>query len=444
MASWKKCAILAIVLAAAPGATAQPQYTLKEEIRVGDCFQIQLAMKLSGEWHVPKEDKTVPLKLSAAAAHAFAERCLCVGTTGLPTRTVRHYQTARAAITAGGVESERSLRPELSLIVAQRDPDALICYSPDGPLTREELETLEHLDTLHITGILPERPAAAGDTWKLSNLAAQALCSLDGLIDHDLTGKLESVEGNEARIGVHGSASGISLGAMTRITIRAAAMFDLQSRRLVRLEWQQNDTRDQGPANPATTVEAVWTMTRTALESEPRELSDVALVRSKVPQGEELLPESSLQLLHRDRRDRFLLIHDREWHLAAETDSHLILRLMDRGDWVAQATITPWKKAAPKEHLSADEFKELIDETPGWDPEEVRDDGELRSEKGNWVYRVSALGNLDGLKVLQSFYLVAGPEGDQAIVMVTLRPALAEKLGTRDLKLVDGISFPQK
>jgi hypothetical protein len=117
---------------------------------------------------------------------------------------------------------------------------------------------------------------------------------------------------------------------------------------------------------------------------------------------------------------------------------------MDRGDFVAQATITPWTKAAPGTHLSPEEFKDAMADTPGWEPDEVQEDGAMPAKDGFWVYRVSALGEMDGLKVLQNFFLMAGPQGDQVVVAVTLRPAMAQKLGTRDLKLVDGIDFAGK
>ena len=63
---------------------------------------------------------------------------------------------------------------------------------------------------------------------------------------------------------------------------------------------------------------------------------------------------------------------------------------------------------------------------------------------GYWGYRVSALGELDGLKILQNCYLIAGPEGDQVVLAFKMRPAFADKLGTRDLTLVNGVELPKK
>ena len=49
---------------------------------------------------------------------------------------------------------------------------------------------------------------------------------------------------------------------------------------------------------------------------------------------------------------------------------------------------------------------------------------------------------MDDVEVLQNFYLIAAPGGEQLVVAVTLTPKQAEKLGARDLALVGGIELP--
>src|SRR2546430_8926460 len=48
-----------------------------------------------------------------------------------------------------------------------------------------------------------------------------------------------------------------------------------------------------------------------------------------------------------------------------------------------------------------------------WEPERELQGGEVPAEKGRWVYRLSTLGKMDGLDVLQNFYLIAAPGGDR-------------------------------
>ena len=66
----------------------------------------------------------------------------------------------------------------------------------------------------------------------------------------------------------------------------------------------------------------------------------------------------------------------------------------------------------------------------------------MPSEGGRWVYRISSLGTMDGVQVLQNFYLVAAPSGEQVVLAFTMTPKHAERLGTRDLSIAASLDFP--
>ncbi|HZT82995.1 MAG TPA: hypothetical protein VFA26_22385, partial [Gemmataceae bacterium] len=282
MAVWRIPAV-ALVLAVAAGSAAAQNHTLAEPVKAGDCFRYQIDMSLAGEMRFQQDGKATTRKLAATASHQFPERVLAAASTGLAEKTARRYETAKAVITLGNDKTERTLRAERRLIVAQRHKDDFVVYCPGGPLTREELELVaEHFDTLALTGLLPGKAAAVGDTWKIPNAVAQALCNFEGLTEQSLTGKLEEVQGDTARLSVTGTASGIEQGALAKLTIKATCRFDLKAKRLTAVEWSQTDERDQGPASPAAATQITVTLKRTAIE-EPSSLSDVALV--SVPQG---------------------------------------------------------------------------------------------------------------------------------------------------------------
>jgi hypothetical protein len=439
MAAWRNLVGIAVLLSAVP-ASAQT-YPLTETPQPGDCYQLELAMTLDGRIKVNKDGKPVAMKLSATGTHKLAERVLLVGPTGIPQKTARLYDAARATIALGGDKSERTLRPECRLIVAQRPKDQLLVYSPSGPLTHEELElTAEHFDTLAVCGLLPGKAVAVGDTWKVANAVAQALCNFEGLTAQDLTCKLEGVQDDLAHVSVSGAASGIDVGALAKLKVRASYDFDLKQHRLVALEWKQSDDRDQGPASPASTVESTTTLKRTGID-QPEGLSDVALVA--VPSGFDA-PANLTQLVYHDAKGQFDLVYAREWQMVGQTPEHLVMRLMESGDLVAQVTVTPWTAAKAGEHLSAEAFQEAMASTPGWEQENVLQAGEVLKEKERWVCRVAAVGQMDGLKLMQNFYLVAGPGGDQVVLAFTFTEAQADKLGARDLALVNGLDLPAK
>ncbi len=437
MFAWRVVAGVGLLLAGATAGRTQT-VTLAEPLKAGDCFRLRLEMKLAGEMRIQKGGEIKSIKLEAGASHEYPERVLAVGAGNAVEKAARLYETAKATITVGGDRTERALRPERRLLVAQRWKDQLLVYSPAGALYREELDlTAQHFDTLALTGVLPAKPVAVGDTWKVPSAVVQALCLFEGLTEQAVTGKLDSVKDGVATFSLTGTAAGIDSGALVKTTIEATGRFDLNAKRLTALDWKQKDDRGQGPVSPATVVETTTTVRRKVID-QPEGLSDVALV--SVPDKE---PPSGLLLLdYRDPKGRFALLHGREWQVVAQTDEHLVMRLMDRGDFVAQLTVTPWTAAEKGKHLTPEDFKKAMNETPGWKAEAELQAGEVPAEGGRWVYRYAVQGQMDSGAVLQNFYLVAGPGGEQVVLAFTLTPKQVEKLGARDLSVVASLEVP--
>jgi hypothetical protein len=438
MTAWRivgTVACLALVAAARA-----ETYPLNETVQSGDCFAVRLEMKLAGQMKVLRNGEATSLKLEATATHEFPERVLAVGASGLPEKVARHYDAAKAVITVADSRSERTLRADRRLCVAQRYKDQPLLYCPAASLTRDELDlTSDHFDTLCVTGLLPPKAVAVGDTWTVPNVVVQALCNFEGLSKHGLSGKLDEVKGTTATFSVTGTAEGIDHGAMVKVNVSAKGTFDLSAKRLVGLEWTQKDEREQGPVSPTASVETTTKLTRKPVE-QPEALSDVKLV--SVPDSF-TPPGPMVQLEHRDADGRFEMLYAREWQLVGQTKERTVLRLMDRGDFLAQATVTPWTEADKGKHMSAEDFKKAMNATPDWEPERELQSGEVPSDReGRWTYRFSVIGKMDGVEVLQNFYLIAGPGGEQVVVVFTMTPKQADKFGVRDLALVGAIEVP--
>ncbi len=431
--------LLAVLAAGGP---ALAQVKLADEVKPGDSFRYEIALTVDGKMKVERDGKVEAIPLRAKASHAFLERVAAADAQGGVGRALRHYQTAASESDVGTEKSKRELSADRRLIVAQRMRDKSLHFSPDGPLYREELELVaEHFDTLCLPTLLPGKELKPGDTWPVGPEATQHACLFDGLIKAELIGKLLDVTDGAARFEITGKAEGIESGAHARLTIAAKGKYDMASHRLVELTWEQTDERDQGPASPASEVKATIALKRTPLTEEPKELS--ADVRAKVP-ADGQVPELALRLRYADPNGRYQFTYPRDWHVIGRTRDHLVLRLLEKGEFVAQATLTTWKKADPGHHANPEEFKKLLGQLPGWEPEEVLADGPIPTDPDRWLYRISARGKQDGLAVVQTFYLLAGPAGDQVAVTVLARQEKAAKVGTRDLMLVNAVEFPAK
>lgn len=430
---------LALVLAP-PFASAQQPTTLAESVKPGDCFRIDIALAVDGKLKFERDGRLESLPLKASAAQSLLERVDAPDANGGIGKTVRHYLEAGSESVVGPDRDKKTLGADRRQIVAKRTSDGTIHYSPDGALTREELEIVaEHFDTLAIPALLPGKAVNPGDTWPITNEAAQHACLFDGLVKHDLVGKFVGVKDGIAEFTIAGTAEGTEEGALAKLAINATGKFDVAAKRVTMLTWEQHDERAQGPANPATDVKAVVTIKRSPLAEEPKELSDEA--RAKVPADDKFTPEMA-RLRYADPTGRYSFGYDRGWHVVGRTKDHLVIRLVDKGAFVAQATVTAWAKADPGKHSAPADFKAVTAKMPGWEPAEVLADGEVALDGNRWGYRLAARGKQDNIDVVQSFYLIAGPGGDQIAITVLAKSDVIEKLGDRDLNLVKSFALP--
>jgi hypothetical protein len=332
--------------------------------------------------------------------------------------------------------TRNELSADRRLIVVRRASGP---FSPDGPLTREELELVaEHFDTLALGGLLPGRETKPGDTWVVDPETARQLCQFEAVIKAELAGKFAEVKDGLAVFTVAGTVEGIEEGARAKVTVSATGKYDLTAKRITELTWEQTDEREQGPASPASELKATLVLKRSAV-AEPKELA--AAARAKLP-AEGAATESLTLLRYADADGRFRFDYARDWKVVGRTRDHLVLRLVEQGEFTAQATLAVWKKADPGKHADPEEFKKALGQIPGWEPQEVLADGALPVEAGRWLYRVTARGKQDGQPVVQAFYLLAGPRGDQVAVTVVAPAEKAGIVGTRDLALVKAIEFP--
>jgi hypothetical protein len=438
MARWQIVASLVVALSVSGSARAQT-FQLSEASSVDSYHHIQLSMSLAGTLKLQQEDKEIALKETATATHDFVERELETGAENTVAKSARVYKEAKVTITVNADKIERRLRPDFSFLMAQRERgrESVLMWSPKGMLTREELDVADHFDTLAITGLLPAKEVAVGETWMVGNLTAQALCHLQGLSEQKLAAKLERLDGGVAVFSVSGTASGIDLGATVNATVQATCRFDTKQRCLVGVEWTQKDERGSGPVSPASSLEITVKLKRTPIDA-VNELSDVILVPVRDVQP----ARESTDLFFKDSKGRFELVHSREWHLVGRSEEHVVFRLMDRGEFVAQVSIAPWKKAEPGKHLSSEEVKSIVANSPGWAQENLIKAEEIKLPSGQWAYLVAGEGDLDGVRAVQYFYLVAGPGGDQAVLTFTMTPGQTQKLGSRDLEFVHGFLLP--
>jgi hypothetical protein len=424
-----------LLLAAFSSAAAAQQVNLTESPKPGDTSRYVIALNVTGHLIVTQEGKKQELPLNAKARHSFAEKTLAVAD-GMTSRSARFFDEAAASAVVGSDKDDHTLPADRRLFLAARTPDGLFCYSPAGAVTREELDLVsEHFDPNCLAGLLPGKAVAVGDTWAVGNAAAQAAGLFDGLTRNALNGKLTGVKDGLAAFAITGTIEGIENGARAALTIAATGTFHVETSRVIDLVWRQSDVREQGPASPASKLEATVVLKCERLAQEPKEFTGL-------PAGDP--PANLTQLRFVDPRGRYQFLYSRDWHITGQTDDHLVLRLLDRGEFVVQATITAWKKAEAGQHATVEEFKKAVGDSPGWQPARTLEEGEVAVDGGRWLYRLLAEGKMDDQPAVQGFHMLAGPGGDQVAVTFAMKPEKQKALGSRDLSLLKAIEFGKK
>lgn len=419
------------------------QVMLAEEAKVGDTDRIAIALSVSGKIKTTGPDgKPDSMSLSATATHRYAERIDSLDRNGVIARAVRGYTACESEATLPGAKTKRALPANRKLIVVQKSADGATVYSPLGSLSRDELDvTAGHFDTTTIPGLLPGKTVSVGDTWTIPPAVVQAVCLFDGLTKQDLVGKLLEVKDNQAKFSITGTAEGVEVGAAVKLTVQINGIFDTSAKRVTKLSGEETDIREQGPVAPACEVKASFEISRVKLAEEPAELT--AADRSKVSTDGTISP-GLLALRHEDPAGKYSFFYSRDWHIVASNAEHLVMRLVDRGEFVAQATVLGWKKVAAGQHATPAEVKDAISKQPGWVAERMTEDGEVPTDAGRWLYRLVASGKQDGVDVVQAFHLLAGASGEQIVLTVISRTEQTSKVGTRDVQLVNSIEISKK
>ncbi|MEZ6143648.1 MAG: hypothetical protein R3B84_24050 [Zavarzinella sp.] len=427
-----RLAITFLFLAATVGATEPVRF---QRNPAGKEVHVEISTKLQGYFQIIRGGKPVKLAVSANNQHRFEQISLKFNEKQVPTQAVRWYETAESKATIDGESNSRTLSDKRRQIVVDRTLQQLICYSLEGPLTQQDLEMVaEHYDTLPIVGLLPEKPVALNDTWKIDPGVVQSLCLFDALTEQDLQATFKSQTDTTATIAVSGTAKGIERGALATLTITAAVTYDKSTEQISAIQWQQRDVRQAGPMTPAANLES-----ETNVVVKPQAATHVpAGIASKIP-AVDRLPQAMASLFVREPAQRYELMHHREWQMIAANQYTMIMRLMQRGDFIAQLSITYWKKLEAGKNLGADQFVKEISSLPGWEMLSITERGEIPNEEKRWTYRVVATGKLNGQPVTQHFYCVAAPNGQHVLLTFTGTADNMVRLSTRDLEIVNSL-----
>jgi hypothetical protein len=440
MRLWMIAITLCSILTLSTHLRADESYPLIEKFHVGQQWQTEIRTQVSAEREVRVRDKPTTLQQALVGEHALAERVLDVRADGLPTRVARYYDQAGARIAGNNATVSNVLRPERRLVVAQRIRDETVSYSLTGPLTRAELQLVaNHIDVLMMYHLLPQRTVKLREKWPVSVGVVQAIAGLEGIVESKVNARLERIRDDLGYILVEGEAQGIAQGSEVKCQFEATALYDFKVERLVQLQWNQKEVRSQGPVSMGSVKLEVVTEVKRINGGSSEQLTPAVV--DSIPAE----PDAPYLLLrYRDLKSQVEMLHDRAWHLVAQDERMAVLRLLDRGELVAQLNVMPMERLSPGKRMEASTLRRMATDAPGFKLEKLVQEGEVPAKDGKWIYRVSVIGTAGDVRMLENYYVVCGPQGQQVVLIFATELELANRLGGRDLAIVGSTAFPDR
>ena len=132
--------------------------------------------------------------------------------------------------------------------------------------------------------------------------------------------------------------------------------------------------------------------------------------------------------------------YPRGWHIMDQRPNLLLLRLVKRGDLIAQCNISPLAPVAPGKQLTLEQFKTHVKKALGKNLGEIRSAEEKATDQGR-LYRIVVDGKVQELPIRWNYFLVSDQDGHQLGLVFTLERTLLQKFGDADQLLVKTVQL---
>jgi HAMP domain-containing protein len=430
-------AVLAVWSLSAEGAQAKKTYLLRSGRKAGDTDRIAVQLVVGGDLKEVVDDKIQQTKMRVEGSFSYDEKTLEVpGKSVNRSRSARYYHKVDVVINAEDDVIKPVLRPQRRLIgVAIELPKATL-FSPQGTLTREELDLIDILaNSLLLDRLLPEKPVAIGESWKHPEEVLVALLGLDAVRQSDVQSVLKEVTDTVARMELSGRVEGAVGGVSTEIELKAKYRFDLKTKRIDWLGLLAKEQRSIGHVERGFDAVAQIEL-RILPGAGSSRLTDATLEHLPLKPTAELI-----QLSHTSTEGRWQITHDRRWYVSGDHRELAILRRIDRGEFIAQCNISALPKLEPGKQITLAEFQKDVQKALGESFGEFVQAGQWANERDYRVCRVVIGGEVSELPIQWNYYLVADKYGHQVAFAFTVEQKLAEGFGKADEELIRSFRF---
>jgi hypothetical protein len=289
-----------------------------------------------------------------------------------------------------------------------------------------------------LTDLLPSRPVAVGQSWRVGGAAAMGISGYDQIKDNHLDATLESVDEARAQVRIRGRIEGSLQGAEGLMTCDGLLGFDRRLGWIDRLEINRNESRRPGPIEAGVDARSTLSVTRQA-DPAPATLKDAALA------GYSLEVDPRSEMLIQDAPDeKSSLLHNRNWHAFWGDTKTMVLKRLEGGRVVAQCNLVVAPPAGRGRHQDPAQFRDEVRRVLGRRFVDFIGSGTVDGDPaGGFRFKVGVQGREGDLGIVWYYYLVASPAGDQLVVTYTLAAQDARAFGEQDIEMIGTLRWNQ-
>jgi hypothetical protein len=378
-----------------------------------------LPITITGELHFTE--------IAGAAARAPEGVAACV----------RHYSSTKATVEVDGQTDQMQLSANRRLICVRKMSQGVIYFSPEGPVTRDDLELIEtQFDPMTLLDMLPAELVTPGKTWRPPADAVAEVLGLETVSRTTLQCTLNRPEGSRLKIDVAGEADGTNLGAKSMIKVQGHMIYDKSESRITEVDVRIQEQRDISRAAPGFEMTASVKTKVSRLSKTPAELSAAQLAHFKLEPS-----AATLCLDFAAPAPAIGLMHDRRWHITAHRRDALVLRMMENGEMIGQCNVTTLSNSEEDMAVDFTRFRQQIEELMGKQNGKIDEAAAAQPDEKIHVLRIAASASVKEVPVRWLYYYLAGPDGERAVLVFTLEEKTAKAFGESDHELVGGFRF---
>ena len=427
---------VALLLLGLPGSLmAGNGYDLKPSQSLGKFQRVKVVLEVNGKLKLNAAGSSVSkLPIKVKGELLYDERMLAA----VPgqRKHARYYHRAQATIEVQRTRKQTELPENRRLIVSQQRTQSLKLYSPMGPLSRDSLELVGIQGSSAVVDqLLPAHRVDIGESWSNDDATIGALLGLEAVLQNDVKSTMRKVEGPIVIVKMQGSVSGAVGGVSADIKLDAIYNFDRDLGQVTWLAMSIKEHRAIGHAEPGIDATARLRIALAPIDNSPA-LTDDALADLPL----EFHEGSELVELH-SQEGGFRFLHARGWQVMVDRHDVSILRLVQRGDLIAQCNASNLPPLKPDQQLQLAAFQADIQRALGDKFGQFTEGSRSSTEAGLRVLRTVVSGVVSELPIQWTYYHLSNKTGRQVSLVFTLDARLVERFADADQMLVESFRF---